>query len=145
MTMPQPLHLATTIEIYGKPKTTPQPTNSRQMKRFERKRFHSSKLGYRQAQCYQKERGAENETLRTRDRQQTPGHSPQFNRKSVCRICACTGHSAKYCNQRQKVSPYRQIPYEKQTQNETRNQRREIKKNNEACAQGQPTYRSFWF
>ena len=36
--------------------------------------------------------------------------------------------TAKYCNQRQgNACPYRQIPYEKQTQDETRNQRREIK------------------
>ena len=108
------------------PKTTPQPTNARQTKRLEKKCFYW--LGHRQVASRLKTSNAENGTLRTRNRQWTSEDRPYYNRKLVYQVCGYTCHSAKNCNQRQKsASPKRQIPYEKLTQDETGNQRREKK------------------
>ena len=113
------------MENDGKSKTTPQTQNPRETKRFEGKCFNCDKLGQRQAECRQIARDAENGTLRTRERQENKDERRQYKRKLVCQICGYTGHSAKYCSQRQRnASPYRQMPYEKQTPDEKRNQRK---------------------
>ena len=58
---------------------------------------------------------------------------PKYNAKLVCQICGYTGHSAKTCKQRnQPASAYRQVPYERQSQNENKNFRREFKQSHKA-------------
>ena len=52
----------------------------------------------------------------------------QYKGKQVCYNRGYTGHPAKYGKQRQRsASPYRQKAYDKQTQNETRSHRQEMK------------------
>ena len=146
ITMPQPLHQATTMENDAKQKTTSQPTNARQTKRFEGKCFYCDKFGHRRAECRQKARDAENRTLRTRDQQKASEDCLQKITKNMYAIFEDTQATPPNTAIGEKnASPYQQIPNEKKnarrnTKPETRDER-----NNEACAQDQPTYRSWGF
>ena len=51
-----------------------------------------------------------------------------YKRKFAYPICGYTGYSAKHCRQRQQnVLPYRQVPYDEQSQEDILNQRQQLK------------------
>ena len=95
--------------------------------RFTGECHYCGKIGHKAFECRTRKR--EEQQRKDNDQQQEQQEErPKYNPKLVCQICSHTGHSAKTCRQRnQPASAYRQVPYERQTQNENKNFRREFK------------------
>ena len=118
---------------YQQPQTKPT-TDQLQQKRFEGKCFYCGKLGHRKHECRSKQRDEANGIVKPDaiPRNSTaPQDKPKYNPKLVCQICGYTGHSAKDCRHRvpkESSTPYGKIPYQKADQDENKERRREIKR-----------------
>ena len=93
---------------------------------------YCGKIGHKAFECRTRKR-EERQQQNNEPEQPDAESKPKYNAKLVCQICGYTGHSAKTCKQRnQPASAYRQVPYERQTQNENKNFRREFKQSHKA-------------
>ena len=99
----------------------------RQRYKFNGECHYCGKIGHKAFECRTRKR-EEQQQQQNQETGQQQEQKPKYNAKLVCQICGYTGHSAKTCKQRnQPASAYRQVPYERQTQNENKNFRREFK------------------
>ena len=127
--MPQPFHQATTMQNDGKQKTTQKRNVPDNREELQKAAFIVTvSVGHRQAECCPKARGAKNGILPTSERETNADDHPQYNRKLVFQICGYTGHSAKYCNQRQRnTSPINR--YHMRNKHKTKHETRDTRQN----------------
>ena len=102
-------------------------------KKFEGKCFYCGKMGHRKHERRSKLRDEANGIVKPDaiPRNSTAPTDKKYNPKLVCQICGYTGHSARDCRHRfpkESSNPYGKIPYQKADTEESKERRRDLKK-----------------